>query len=125
MIKLIEALGFRCLRYKSQPLNRFLVLVGPNASGKTTFLDVIAFLAQLVSEGLEPAINERTQNFQDLIWQRMGNSFELAVELEIPSERRKLLHRSEYNTIRYEACIGLDHVTGEVSILSEKVLLKS
>lgn len=124
MIRLIEALDFRCLRYINQRLDRFLVLVGPNASGKTTFLDVVAFLGQIVSGGLEPAVNERTQNFQDLVWQRSGDSFELAVELDIPGERRKLLQRSSYDTVRYEVCICIDQETGEVSILSEKVLLK-
>lgn len=39
MITLIEALNYRCLRYISRPLESFHVLVGPNASGKTTFLD--------------------------------------------------------------------------------------
>ena len=43
MISLIEALNFRCLHYVSQPVKPFNVLVGPNASGKTTFLDVVAF----------------------------------------------------------------------------------
>jgi predicted ATPase len=124
MIRLIEALDFRCLRYINQRLDRFLVLVGPNASGKTTFLDVVAFLGQIVSGGLEPAVNERTQNFQDLVWQRSGDSFELAVELDIPGKRRKLLQRSSYDTVRYEVCICIDQETGEVSILSEKVLLK-
>lgn len=124
MIRLIEALDFRCLRYINQRLDRFLVLVGPNASGKTTFLDVVAFLGQLVSEGLEPAINERTQNFQDLVWHRSKDNLELAVELEIPPERRKLLQKSAYDTIRYEVRIGIDRKTREVSILSEKVLLK-
>ena len=41
MITLIEALNFRCLCYISQPMGPFHVLVGPNASGKTTFLDVV------------------------------------------------------------------------------------
>ena len=40
----IEALGFRSLRYVSQRLGPFHVLVGPNASGKSAFLDVLAFL---------------------------------------------------------------------------------
>jgi predicted ATPase len=48
MITLVEALNYRCLRYIRQPLGPFHVLVGPNASGKTTFLDVIAFLERLV-----------------------------------------------------------------------------
>ena len=42
MFTLIEALNYRCLRYVRQPLGDFRVLVGPNASGKTTFLDVVA-----------------------------------------------------------------------------------
>lgn len=44
MICSIEALKFRCLRYVQRPLLPFHVLVGPNASGKTTFLDVVSFL---------------------------------------------------------------------------------
>lgn len=35
MIRLIEALNFRCLRYIRQPLRDFQILIGPNASGKT------------------------------------------------------------------------------------------
>ena len=34
----------------------FYVLVGPNASGKTTFLDVVGFLGKLVAEGPEAAV---------------------------------------------------------------------
>ena len=68
MISLIETLNFRCLRYVSQPLGPFHVLVGPNASGKTTFLDVVAFLSDLISRGLDFAIAERTQDCRDPVW---------------------------------------------------------
>jgi predicted ATPase len=44
MISKIEALNYRCLKYVSQPLERFQVLVGPNASGKSSFLDGVALL---------------------------------------------------------------------------------
>ena len=63
MITRIEAKNFRCLRYVSQPLENFNVLVGPNASGKTTFLDVIGFLGRMVADGLEAAVNELRPNF--------------------------------------------------------------
>ena len=51
MITLVEALNYRCLQYVQRRLEPFHVLVGPNASGKTTFMDVIGFLRDLVSGG--------------------------------------------------------------------------
>jgi predicted ATPase len=125
MITLIEALNFRCLRYIQQPLGPFHVLVGPNASGKTTFLDVVSFLGQLVSEGLDAAINERTQNFKDLLWKRDGKGFELAIEAKIPEERRQRLGDKQYEYIRYEVSLEYDHSTNEVLIVAERVLLKT
>lgn len=124
MITLIEAKNFRCLRYIRQPLGAFHVLVGPNASGKTTFLDVVAFLGSLVSNGLEAAVGERTQNFQDLLWKRSGSEFELAIEATIPADRRQLLHSKDFNCIRYEVAFGIDAKTSEIVIQTEKVLLK-
>jgi len=124
MISLIEAKNFRCLRFIRQPLGPFHVLVGPNASGKTTFLDIVAFLGRLVSEGPEAAIEERTQNFQDLMWGRFGNVFELAVEIKIPKKFLSLMQDNNFDTIRYEVSIGIDSTTGERGILAERALLK-
>ncbi len=124
MIRLIEALNFRCLRRVRQPLEPFHVLVGPNASGKTTFLDVVAFLGGLVSDGLEAAVAERTQNLADLVWGRQGSAFELAIEAAIPEDRRERLKRKEFDTIRYEVRIGLDGDSQELGILEERALLK-
>jgi len=124
MIQLIEVLNFRCLRYIRQPLGRFHVLVGPNATGKTTFLDVVAFLGRLVSDGPEAAIRERTQNFQDLAWGRSGRRLELAIEVTIPEDRRHQLPRN-FDTIRYEVAIGLDPQTDEIGILEENAMLKN
>jgi predicted ATPase len=124
MITLIEAKNFRCLRYISQPLGSFHALVGANASGKTTFLDVIAFLGLLVSHGLDEAIRERTQNFKDLIWGREGNGFELAIESDIPGDLRSKLGDKDLNTIRYEIALEIDAESGENIIKKEQVVLK-
>ena len=123
MITLIEAKNFRCLRYIRQPLGAFHVLVGPNASGKTTFLDVVAFLGRLVSDGLEIAARERTQNFQDLLFGRSGDGFELAIEASIPEDRRKLLRDKDFDTVRYETSFKIN-IMNEREIVAEKVLLK-
>jgi len=124
MITLIEALKFRCLRDITQPLGPFHVLVGPNASGKTTFLDVVAFLGRLVSDGLDAAIGERTQNFEDLVWGRHDDAFELAIEAVIPEGVRVLLDANGYDTVRYELQLEAEKRSGEIRIAAEKVLLK-
>jgi len=124
MIVLLEAVSYRCLRDVRQPLNSFHVLVGPNASGKTTFLDVIGFMGRLVGDGLDAALSERTSNFHDLIWGRSGNRFELAIEARIPERLRTLIQDKKHDTIRYELAVGTDPDTDEVSILAEKGVLK-
>ena len=125
MISLVQALNFRCLRYVRQPLNAFHVLVGPNASGKTTFLDVPAFLGHLVSEGLDAAVEERSRNFHDLVWGRKGQRFELAVEATIPEEHQPPRDSPDYDSIRYEVAVGIDDKTDELRIIDEQVLLGS
>ncbi len=124
MIREIEALRFRCLRYVRQDLDPFHVLVGPNASGKTTFLDVIAFLGDLVADGLQEAIERRTQNFYDFLWNREGESFELAVHFEIPDMLREKLEMPSFQLARYEVAIGAAEPDGELGIRKETLLLK-
>lgn len=133
MITLIEARNFRCLRYVSQPLAPFHVLVGPNASGKTTFLDVVAFLGDLVFGGLEAAVADRSPNFIDLVWGRGLESFELAIEAEIPEKLASLLESKDkgkngrhrgFNRIRYQVAVGLEPESGVTALLAERVLLK-
>jgi predicted ATPase len=123
MITLIEALNFRCLHHVRQTLGRFHVLVGPNASGKTTFLDVVSFLGDLVTHGSEEAIRARTQNFVDLLWGRQGDSFQVAIEARLPE--RLIVPGSYRDTIRYEVQIGNDVDRNELGIWAEAVQLKA
>ena len=125
MISLIEALNFRSLRYINQPLSNFHVLVGPNASGKTTFLDVVALLGRFVTDGLDAAIEERTQNLQDLFWARKGDKFELSIEAIIPHEINSNFSNGRYDRIRYEISIGYNAETKENTVFDEKVILKN
>ena len=124
MITLIEALNYRCLRYVSRPLGPFHVLVGPNASGKTTFLDVVSFLKDVVVDGLDVAIPNRTDNPEDLLFRRQGEAFELAIEARIPDELRGRTAQPEMDTARYEVAIGFDETERQFEFKAEKFLLK-
>lgn len=124
MIRRIQALNYRCLRYVDVELDRFHVLVGPNASGKSTLFDVIAFLGDLVSAGLESAVEKRTHNFQDLVWGRpdMSLGFELAVEFDIPEMLRSQLPQDrDYRVFRYE--VAIRETDGDIRIDSERGIL--
>lgn len=122
MFSRVETLNYRSLRYISRSLSAFQILVGPNASGKTTFFDAIGFLGDLVSVGLEAAVKKRGGNFDDLLFNHQGNSFELAVEVELPEKYSVLI--PEYQLVRYEVRIKYERELNEYFIDAETVRLK-
>ena len=127
MIRRIEALNYRCLRYVSQPLEHLHVLVGPNASGKSTFLDILGLIRDLLTKGLDDAILARedlvesvgrARRVEELIFNQIADQFELAIELEIPDKLRTKAH-DRYQIVRYEIAIGKDPENGELTIANE------
>jgi predicted ATPase len=137
MITRIEAHNFRCLREVKQSLRPFQILVGPNASGKSAFMDALAFLSTLVSDGLQAAAAERTQSFHDLVWGRAGYQFELAVQAQAPppddsgAGLKPRLSRTvngevaAIGRIRYYVKVRIDSETNEVVIAEEIVTVES
>jgi len=128
MFRRIEASGYRCLRSVKQSINPFEILIGSNASGKSTFLDVIAFLGTLVSGGLEAAVEQRTANFHDLVWGRDADRFSLAVEAVIPEDRRFVpsippIDFVASDRIRYEVGVRIDVSTEKLEIEKERVMV--
>jgi len=119
MISLVEALNYRCLRFVRQPLDAFHVLVGPNASGKSTFLDVIGLLRDIVADGLDEALEQRAANHLDLLFQHQGQTLQLAVEATVP---RRLATR-EYGAVRYQVSLGLDETARRFEFKAETLLL--
>jgi len=121
----IEALRYRSLRYVSQYLNPFQVLVGPNASGKSNFLDVPAFLGDLLLTDLETAfvgndrlgIPLRTTDAQKLTWMGQGRSFELAIEMAIPEnlQQEVQLFDGAHSVCRYEIAVDVSQAPQLVS----------
>src|SRR2546430_17308131 len=123
MIRQVEALGFRSLKYVRQPLNRFQILVGPNASGKSTFLGAVDLLGKLVDaprDVTEP-LRELSSNFRDTTFMRRGTAFELAIEALVPVSLRGRKENGDSNgpeSVRYVVCLGEADQSGTVSVLN-------
>ncbi|MEZ6130587.1 MAG: AAA family ATPase [Planctomycetaceae bacterium] len=125
MISRIQILNYRCFSYIDQELDRYHVLVGPNASGKTTFLDAPAFLGELVADGLDAALQKRTPNFLDLLFLGAGTGFELAVEMVIPpAVLSQIGWDHDFHTARYQVAIQLSEESGQVEIIGETFALR-
>ena len=124
MITLVEALNYRCLQYVRRPLQPFHVLVGSNASGKTTFFDAVGFLGDLLSKGLDAAVEARTCNPRELLFRGRGDKLELAVEARIPDELRRLSARPELDTARYRVVAGFGETDACFDLKAETLTLK-
>ena len=124
MITLVEALNYRCLRYVSRPLDSFHVLVGPNASGKTTFLDIIGLLSDIVSDGLDAALADRAIDSRQLLFRSRGTRLEFAIEAAVPEDLRSRMIKPELTTVRYQVALGVDEPYGPFEFKAETLLLK-
>lgn len=123
MITRIAAKNYRSLKHISRAIKPFQILVGPNASGKTTFLDVVNLMGDVVNMGVQEAVRARTDNYHDLTFARKGGSVELAMECAIPAEvRAKLNGSGTMDTLRYELHLDEQEKEG-ISILGERLLL--
>lgn len=123
MITQIEALNYQCLRNVSQSLDQFQILVGPNASGKSTFIDVVEFVRDIVKYDLSSAVDKRTQNPQNLLYRHKGKKIELAVEAKIPSDIRKKINTPNRDFVRYEISLEFIQAIQQFEIVDERVLL--
>lgn len=125
MIRLIEAKNYRSIRYISQNLDSFQVLVGANATGKSTFLDIIQFLSDIVKYGIDNAIQGRASYYEELTFAGRGGNIELAIEVALPEHISKHFREKKFSLIRYEIKIGQSEDTNEHSIKEERVWLLS
>ena len=127
MFTRIQTRAFRCLQSVDQELGSFRALVGPNASGKTTFLDVIALMSELLRNrgDVIETIQNRSTNFQKLLWMEQGTAFQLAVEAEMPTDVRKAMapEKRRFSNVRYELEIGLDPSTNQIGLNHETLWL--
>ena len=125
----LQACHYRSLLQVDQSLNRFQALVGPNASGKTTYLDLLGFLSDLMrfrGDVIE-TVGIRSADFSKLLWKGEGSSFQIAAEARIPDEIKSRMEKSKqrYQKVRYEIEVGLDEASNEIGLNHETLWLTS
>jgi predicted ATPase len=129
MIRRISALNYKCLRYVDQPVGPFQVLVGPNASGKSAFLDVVRLVSDLLDYDLEWAVlldpdlptPGRARRVEELVFNQVADHFEIAVDLHLPERLTGDWANGKEAFVRYEAAIGTDGEGGELRLLVENL----
>lgn len=124
IISRVQVLNYGCLRYVDVPLERFHVFIGPNASGKSTLMDAIKFVSDVVRDGVEVACRSRTDNFADLVWGRPSDPaeqrFEIALEFALPELVRSMMPESRpYTIFRFELAISPNVETGRLQLTEE------
>ncbi len=123
MFTRFQARNYRCPKLVDQRLDRFQALVGPNASGKTTFLDLVTLLRDLMRyRGDVPAaVRMRSADFTKLLWKGQGSSFQIAVEAVIPPFVRQKMaeEKQKFPAVRNEVEIGLDAKSNEIGLNHE------
>jgi hypothetical protein len=73
MIKRIIIRNYKSIQEIDLELGQFHLLVGANASGKSTFLDALQFVQDCLEFGAKKAVEKRTgTDFNDLTFMRRG-----------------------------------------------------
>lgn len=93
-------------------LRPFHVLVGQNATGKTTFFAALRLVSEIIERGVREAVLRTVPSFHDLCF-RPGEPIELEVGLRLTND-------ASHDLIRYQLSIGMD--AGEtLGMLSERL----
>lgn len=121
MITLVQARNYRNLRDVRVPLRDFQLLVGKNASGKSTFMDVIAFMSDYLSGGLEKAVETRSADPRALVYQARGDRFELSIEAAVPAEVNE--RPDGLDTVRYRLAVEAGDRPSKCRIQGESLVL--
>ncbi len=131
MLERVEVRHYKSLKRVNVELESFNILVGPNSSGKSNFLDVLLFLRDALSmeEGFHGAVLKRGRTIREIVWKGEGDSFEIGIDVRIPAEIEEHLRKKtgkRYRFIRYQVRIvsgddGIGPDREELYLVSERV----
>ena len=121
MFRKIQIARYKCIKYVEVSLAPFNILIGPNASGKSTFLDSLAFIRDALETDVERAIRKRASSLRELAWSGQAErGFEIALQVALPDD----LRLDSYHYIRYEVGVGLGD-NGAITVAGENLWLVS
>jgi predicted ATPase len=83
MIRRIRVANFRSIEEMSLELGPFVVLVGPNGAGKSNIIDVVRFVRDACTIGLDNAVLQRGGMSALRRWSRKGRPYDVRIELDL------------------------------------------
>lgn len=101
LLRTVEIERFGAIRKVRAELDAFMVFIGRNATGKSTFMDSLAFVSDSLAENVERAVLNRAQLLEELLWYGKDSSFCFAFEFHIPTELE-----CDFPIVRYELEVG-------------------
>ena len=75
--------NFKGIQHARVEFKHFNVLVGPNAGGKSTLLEVIDFVHDCLALSPRLAVEKRAPDFRDLTFMRKGKKVEICLFLDL------------------------------------------
>jgi predicted ATPase len=124
MITRLEVKGYKAFKYVNLSIANFNILVGPNASGKSTLLDIFKLIKDILEGGPKKAVEERSSRFQELLWQHEGDKFEIAIEFTLPDNLQEKMKNKNIEKARYEITINNDAKAGNIIEIENLWLIK-
>ena len=100
-IEKINTSGFRKLGLLELEMKPFMVLIGTNGVGKTSFLDSLSLLSMSASGGLNKTISQMG-GIANILTREKNQNLTLSVDMRVPN----------HNPLEYHLCIGPDRTGG-------------
>src|SRR3954468_9542210 len=116
MIRLLQAKNFRMLRSNSVALQPFQVLVGQDATGKSTLLGALQLVGDVLQGGVKFAVERVAPSFYDLCFDP-SRPLAVAVELSVPGPDREERRLRDEIEIGIEPSFGLRFLQENLFIL--------
>lgn len=120
MLKSVKIHGFKSLVHVEVELPRFAILFGPNATGKSNFIDALQLFSRLTSEktiaqALEPMRGYPIEQFTFPV----GGLPQLFKEPEVFISIESDLIADKFDPLRYRAILKLKPEKGDINIADE------